>query len=252
MILYHGTSEKCALQILEKGCISPRSKTGIPNRWSGFPSAPDLVYLTNAYAPYFASCASSNNENWVIIEIDVKKLDILNLLPDEDFMEQATRRIDLTNEYFNSLIECGNSVECRTKWFRDNLYDFRGMTGSSIDGIGNCAYHGDIPLEAITRIVSIDPKLHWDICQLGLDPSITLGNYAVCGKRYRALTKWMCLRKIKTTDLFDGLNVVLPELVIGSNEKSIRKWKRSQDKVEEACRARDGFNLLWPKKQDAI
>jgi len=47
-----------------------------------------------------------------------------------------------------------------------------------------------VPPEAITKIVTFDPKSNSAVFVATLDPTITLANYKYCGEKYRALTGW--------------------------------------------------------------
>lgn len=193
MKLYHGTSEAVARLALKEG-LMPRGMSGNEGQWgSTVESNPDLVYLTTAYAPYFAQHAAETGERWAVIEVDTDKLKEMYFLPDEDFMEQATRDA-------NSTQMCAETVGCetlpeldnmkdRTEWFRENLDFFAHCWRASITGLGNCAYDGKIPPEAITKVVLFDPKSN-SMLTMGIDPCITLMNYRICGGKYRAATSW--------------------------------------------------------------
>lgn len=172
----------------------PRAMSGNEGQWgSTVESNPDLVYLTTAYAPYFAQQAAVAGERWAIIEVDTDRLKELYFLPDEDFMEQATRDPESTKM-------CADTVGCedlpeldnmkdRTEWFRDNLDAFAHCWRASVANLGNCAYDGKIPPEAITKIVLFDPKSNSNIAMC-IDPCITLMNYKFVGGKYRATTRW--------------------------------------------------------------
>lgn len=56
LILYHGTSSKYLPSILREG-IKPRKLTRQSNWKTTIESRNDMVYLTNAYALYFAICS---------------------------------------------------------------------------------------------------------------------------------------------------------------------------------------------------
>jgi hypothetical protein len=91
--IYHGTTEKIGRQALTEG-LKPRKLTGKSNWKHSVESNPSLVYLTTAYAPYYAlqSIKKFKGEKIAIIEIETDLLDKTKLRPDEDFIEQATRR----------------------------------------------------------------------------------------------------------------------------------------------------------------
>ena len=68
--LYHGTTTKHLDKILKQG-ITPRHDR--PSNWDKHPSREDMVYLTNAYAIYFAQvcCDWEAGESPVVLEVFV-------------------------------------------------------------------------------------------------------------------------------------------------------------------------------------
>lgn len=112
MKLYHGTTEAVARKALTEGLV-PRGALGIESTWD-VESHPECIYLTNAYAGYFAANATELGDRWGIVEIDSEALCERYLLPDEDFLEQATRRfLDAPDSQFRHLID--QSMADRTK-----------------------------------------------------------------------------------------------------------------------------------------
>lgn len=90
MRLYHGTTEAVARAALAQG-LAPRSLTQAKGNWDKHPSNPHAVYLTTAYAGYFAACASDDGNKWGLVEIETDLLDVARLVPDEDWLEQVSR-----------------------------------------------------------------------------------------------------------------------------------------------------------------
>lgn len=183
--LYHGTSESRAVGILEQG-LTPRSQNG-HNNWSN-ESHDGLIYLSDCYAPYFGANASKDGERLAVIEIDVSRLDQHRLLPDEDFLEQASR-------YQKDLFDAeGLSMEERTRVFRNNIEAFAHHWKDSLGGLGNCAFAGSIDIEAISRVALFDRSKNqasqWIFVAL-CDPSISLTNYRLCAEKYRAINRWV-------------------------------------------------------------
>lgn len=184
MKLYHGTSSRYLKKILKNGLL-PRTVTNNSN-WDTM-SGDDRVYLTTAYAPYYAiqSCKRKSDKP-IIVEIDTNDLDMLNLIPDEDYMEQVSRGHDDLDDRM--------SMEERTELYRDNAFAialkhpfiFSAMT--SLDGLGTCAHFGAIPSDAISRIIQIDHIIAPDLAMIFLDPTITIANYRYVGNKYRWLT----------------------------------------------------------------
>jgi hypothetical protein len=180
MLLYHGTNEKVARKALKEG-IRPRIMTRRKSIWDKCPSRKDLVYLTDAYAPYFAFSATKKGQRLGIIEVDTDMLDEARLLPDEDFLENVSR---------GEFPEAGEELVGRTCWFRDNLEEFQHHWVDSLEGLGNVAYRGAIPPEAITRISVFDPRSNPGIYQLVVDPAVSVLAYQVTAPKYRALIDW--------------------------------------------------------------
>lgn len=181
MKLYHGTSVKYLDKILKDG-LEPRGK-GKGNWKHTIDSHPDVIYLTNAYAIYFAHIAAGDGDDLVVLEIDTAKLNPLNLVPDEDFLEQATRK--------TGPAPIGKSVKVRTGWYRRRLRDFALHWKDSIEHLGTCGHFGPIPAKAITRYATLPDARRYEIIMSGMDPMISLANYRIVGDRYRNWIRWL-------------------------------------------------------------
>ena len=183
MRLFHGTSEKHLEDILENGLRPRGAGDGV---WEDFPSRPDLVYLTDAYAGYFAAAGAEDGEKWVVLEIDPDYLDHEDFLPDEDFIEQAHRgakKADLP-EWF------GDDLKERHRYIWENLESWSHAWKDSLEHMGNVAYAGEIPPEAIVRYGVFDPKSASGLAGAMLDPSVSIMNYRFVGAKYKAMTRW--------------------------------------------------------------
>lgn len=193
MLLYHGTKASVARKALTEG-LRPRSETGLPSHWeeNKAPSNPDAIYLTVAYAGYFAHAADEDGEGWGIVEVDTDRLDASLFVPDEDFLEQATRNQEVPSDdpFWRDLAEA-TSMEERTAWYRENITLFAHLWGNSLEGLGNCAYQGSIPPEAITRVTVYDPKSNPTMTLAALDPLIIIINFRICGAKYKEITRWL-------------------------------------------------------------
>lgn len=177
--LYHGTTAKVARAALTGG-LRPRG-----NRKSNWdvPSRADAVYLTSAYALHFATaCANPKEKLLGIVEVESDRLNPFRLAPDEDFLEQCGRKHDGVE----------GDMHARTKHYRDQLWGYQCETGGkpnwlhSVEGLGNCAHEGPIPVKAITRIALVS-KERQDIIWAS-DPTISLLNFRLLGDYYNALT----------------------------------------------------------------
>jgi hypothetical protein len=174
--LYHGTDGQNIRRILRDG-IHPRKLTRKNNWGHSLPSNPHAVYLTTAYAGYFALLAAKQTKLG-IIEIDSDLLNEDLLRPDEDFLEQATRKPE-------------SDMREQTKMFRDNIDDYSHLWKKSLEHLGTCSYVGKIPATAITRASVLDYKKNPFIGKELLQPTITIANFRFCGDRYKALTAWL-------------------------------------------------------------
>ena len=171
MKLYHGTSERNLEKLLKDG-LAPRGE-GITN-WKEYPSRPDMVYLTQAYALYFAISASdTDTERCLIMEIDTTKLNQTKFFPDEDFLAQ----------------EAGSLM--MHEFFRDNIFDHKKRWKDSLLQLGNVAYRGKVHPYAFSRYCLFDAKVRPEIAMNALDPTISIMNYKFCGPKYRRLISWL-------------------------------------------------------------
>jgi len=178
--LYHGTSTKYLNDILSKG-ITPRHKK--ESNWSGNPSHPLMVYLSDAYPVYFAqqSVEAEGSDKPVVLEVIV---DTKRLYPDEDYLEQFTR-IDPKWIEIEEQFGYMKSMEERTKWFKDNLTDYKDHYEGSLFGLGNCCHKGVIKPKNIVRYSVLDYNQILNYS----DPTITLQNYQLLGGRYRMISE---------------------------------------------------------------
>jgi hypothetical protein len=181
MKLYHGTNAKHLNAILKDG-LKPRGKKAKGNWRHTMSSCPDAIYLTDAYAVYFAWTATRDGDDMLIIEIDTDRLDFFNLVPDEDFLEQASRK--------SGPAPLDKSMKYRTSWYRRRLMEFSENWINSIKHLGTCAYMRSIPPEAITRYAIIPGDRTSELVMAGMDPSISLMNYHIMGEKYRNWVRW--------------------------------------------------------------
>lgn len=197
--LYHGTSESVLENILANG-LRPRKDTGVQGNWD-IQSRSDFVYFTRAYAGYFAALAAKNGERLAIIEA---KLNVSQLVPDEDYMEQATRTPEVNRAIVSAYQapQLLGTMEERTEWFRDNITSFKDFWSQSLDGLGNAAHQGPVAPIALARVTLFDPKSNPSMYFMALDPCITVLNYAIMGAKYEALVQWLIGEPVDPEVLF--------------------------------------------------
>lgn len=188
MILFHGTTAEIAKRSLNEGLL-PRKMHGGKSHYAAS-SHPDAVYLTDAYAPYFAMNTGKNFNGAAVLVIDTTGCNIANLVADEDALEQATRRIEGPD-----YPRMDWDMMKRTNWFKMRQFEFAAKGYDwrwSLKALGTCAYHGPIPKQAIKKIISwTDLEIAAQLMMI-FDPTISIINYHVVGKRYRYLLRALC------------------------------------------------------------
>lgn len=184
MKLYHGTAERAVAGILKRG-IEPRGKRG--GNWNhSIESNPECVYLTTAYPLHFAGNAVKNGERLAVVEVDTSKLYVMDLLPDEDFLEQATRRSD-----GEGLAPKNKSMHYRTRWYRQRAEQWQHLWSKSVEHMGTCCHSGTVPVRAITRVAYMDRQTYSKLVMHGCDPIISIENFRLCAAKYRNYTAWL-------------------------------------------------------------
>ena len=221
MKLYHGTSERNLKVILEKGLL-PRSASKRRTNWQKNPSHPEAVYLTNAYAGFYANASCKGRERWAILEIDTAKLNPPAFAPDEDFLEQAGRKSDgIPGDMYQ-----------RTKALREDLDMYCGDLQSqyvalSLKHLGNCTYHGAIPPEAISRIALVNTKLAQPFVMWAFDPCIVLMNYMIMGASYRNTLNWLFGKPLEADPVQEQMEKVSGRSRLPPNRDGIEIIERS-------------------------
>jgi hypothetical protein len=182
MKLYHGTSERFLERILKNG-LQPRGRR--KTNYKQNPSHPGGVYLTNAYALYYAMNVCNRKDNPIVVEVDTERpsFNPFCLAPDEDALEQTGRARDGIP---------GDMYE-RTKHYVAHLEQYANMKNVdlSLRALGNCCYLGTVMPSAITRIVRIERPKQQRFIWSAMDPSIVIMNYYVCGPKYRNMVRWL-------------------------------------------------------------
>jgi len=242
MLLYHGTTEKAARAALIKG-LRPRKSVGIESNWEECPSSPYHVYLTSAYAPYFAMSACEEGNRWAILEVDTEQLIESDLFPDEDFLEQVSRTMDLPESWELE----GVPMVGRTEWFRNNLSRFQPLWEKSVELLGNCSHFGPIPVNAITRVAVIDPKTCIQMTMLSSGPMITLGNFSRCGNHYKSMTRWFMGEDIKPEDISSTVSEEEVAAIAASPDVPpgvVEHFRQKRASYEETLADRSGVEII--------
>ena len=159
--LYHGTSIESAQKILKEGFVPDKKYNWQVKSKEGF------VYLSKAYAPFYAMNAKSRSrEKRAIVGTCVPKQ---KLYPEDDFLMNVLGKPVYTQEELDKV-----DLE-RYKW----------LWRKSLEHMGNASAK---PKDV--RVVGIQ---EFDAGNLIMtcDPSIGPENYAICGKYYEGLTKWL-------------------------------------------------------------
>jgi len=191
VLLYHGTALRHLPGIRREG-IKPRGK--LKGNWKhSVVSNPDNIYLTTAYPLYFAHNATKGDDDaLMVLEIESEKLNLLNILPDEDFLEQATRK--------GGPAPLDKSMKVRTHWYRRRLESFCHLWKDSVDGLGTCCYRGTIPVAAIERVAVMSQGAYHKLVLVdGHDPTIFLMNYKLLGDKYRDFVRRLFAGELDAT-----------------------------------------------------
>lgn len=178
--LYHGTSALALASMVRDG-IRGRAHHGITNWKATIESNEETVYLSDAYALFFAVNAERGNEGGAILEINTRGLDPRLFQPDEDFLEQASRGHPVIGG--PSWLSESKDMQRRTRWFRKHakMIPFARV---SLECMGTVGYAGVIPWKAVKRValLSHEQLMHASIIW---DPTISTLNYKFVGERHR-------------------------------------------------------------------
>lgn len=175
--IYHGTTVDVGLRVLLGEPLRPRDEDG--GNWPACPSLRGHVYLTTAYAGYFAQAARDDGERrFSIVQVDFGLLDKTALYPDEDYIGQALHAQGDSREDLLAL----------TAHARERIEDFRECWWMSLADMGTVSHMGEIPSHALRRVSIVDGALAPNLSSRMMDPSITPLNYKLVGSEHRAHT----------------------------------------------------------------
>ena len=157
--------------------IKPRSAGAASNWDHTASSSPDAVYLTSAYALYYARHCQAPGDV-AILRIDTEQLEPGRLVGDEDAYAQ-TRIVDLDRM----------DLQERTVYWRERLAQTSAATSLKI--LGNCAYLGTVPPQAIVGVRLLAPDEAQRLTLGVHDPVIVPVNYHLFGRQYEAFHAWL-------------------------------------------------------------
>jgi hypothetical protein len=200
VLIYHGTNEITARKAIKRGLL-PREMSASKGNWlHRVSSNPEMVYLSVAYAPFYALQAVPPlaETRMAIVEVDTKLLDESRFHCDEDYIERCLRD---AKKALQTLHLENAGIKKRQLYVRRNLHRWHDLWPGSLEHLGNICYKGIIEPSAITRIVAYDRKDNLSATYLSAEPTITLANYKFCGGQYRALTQLLIGEKINPEEL---------------------------------------------------
>lgn len=179
-----------------------------------------MVYLTTAYAPYFAFSKATERNAAVIVEVATSRLDPAFLYPDEDYVAQC-----LAHQQGRPLEEVHQDV-------RRNIADYQHHMLDSLHGLGNVAYRATVPTFAITRYAVIPYRLQSPLFWIALDPCISPLNYKFCGSKYRSIISWiMGDREDFDADGFGNQSMEMMKSVNPEYAENLRSLWRNRDGI---------------------
>ncbi len=145
-MLFHGTTEANAKRIMKEG-FKPDKKYN----WQ-IKSKPDFVYLSLAYAPFYANAANSKSRNRALIKVEVKES---ALCPDDDFVMYGLGKPKYTQADLNEL----------------DLEEYKWLSEKSLEYLGNVSAKPEDITIIGCRVFDSSKLLA--VC----DPAITPMNY---------------------------------------------------------------------------
>lgn len=174
LTLYHGTAKRHLKKILHQG-LKPRGK-GTSN-WQGFgESRPDLVYLTDCYAAFYASMAcKKKGDQAVVLKLSIDPAKI-RLYADEEFL-------------FNLL---KGSVKMSTREDAIRIYNNLNpknipLSAKGLTWVESLRFMGTVSCDAVPPNAIVGYALESDALDFisHCDPSISPMNYRILGEKYR-------------------------------------------------------------------
>lgn len=169
MIFFHGTTKQSAEQIMKHGF-----RPGVKHNWNVH-SKKGFVYLSTAYAPFYAMASEDNPEDTerALIKVDVFPT---HLYPEDDFIMFVLGKQFYTQAELDAV-----SLEHHKRFWKESL-----------------KYMGNVSvLPKHIKILGcrvFDAKNLVMVC----DPVISPTNFTIMGNYYKKLTEW----------IYDGKNPI--------------------------------------------
>ena len=183
MKIYHGTSERYLPKILREG-LKPR-KPGTVGNWDKAISGYGRVYLSSAYALFYAMHAVSRSaDRAVVLKIDADKMDPTRFLPDEDWLKQLLPT------------ESSSTTPGRLKKARSLAFEYPHLAWRSLEEHGTIAYNGVVNPRAIEEVALIEAKALTKIVLRGYDPTVNTLNMAIMGDIHKGWHRWLFGEKV--------------------------------------------------------
>ena len=158
--LYHGTSVESAKKILEEGFVPDKKYNWSVKSKKGF------VYLSKAYAPFYAMNAKSKSRKRAILQTCVPED---KLFPEDDFLMFFLGKPKYTQEELDKV----------------KIEGYKNLYKASLKYMGNAS--------AKAKDIRVMGSREFDATGLIMkcDPVVSPTNYMICGKYYEELTKWI-------------------------------------------------------------
>jgi len=158
IILYHGTSMKNAKRIEKEGFVPDKRYNWKVKSKKGF------VYLSSAYAPFYALNHGTKMLALIKVEVDTN-----DLYPEDDFIMFAIKKPSYTQEELDGIsLENNKNLWCKSLQFMGNV----AVRPEKIKIIGIRIFNGE--------------KLIFKC-----DPVISPTNFLIMGDYYKKLSEWI-------------------------------------------------------------
>ena len=160
LILYHGTTRAAAEKIEKDGF-----KPDIKYNWN-VKSKPGFVYLSEAYAPFYALAAKSESKYRALVKVEV---DTDNLYPEDDYLMRGLGHPVYTQKQLNKV----------------NFEEYKHCWPDSLKYLGNAAVKPNNAKVLGIKVFNAQKLI------LVCDPVIVPMNFKIMGEYYKKLTEWI-------------------------------------------------------------